>query len=333
MKKGKEYEILVEKLYSRIIPGSTIKRNDKIYGHNSKKNREIDLSIRQSIGPHKVLMIVQVRDKKRTVDVNAIGELSSVVEDVRANKGIMISAKGFTHGALEMAKAKNIDALTAHDLDNPKWTIDVRMPVILDVCTGNVSQSFVLVASEEYALHANKLAKEGKRFSAPPLHLFRISQDGGKTFKTIQETSYEILSHIEDDKMFDGQEHKAEYKGENEILLQVAENVTTPLRDVVFKFKAIKKSYYKYFKVEEFKGLIDRSTNFVTRVNVRVVSEEFEVNNFDIIDKEGLDLSTWMEYHESVNLIHPYKIRVSQITMGFPKPPVKWKILHKPSSL
>lgn len=326
MKKGKEYEILIEKLYSKITPGCTIKRNDKIFGHDSKTEREIDLSIRQTIGPHNVLMIVQARDKNRKVDVNAIGELVTVVRDVRANKGIIISAKGFSKNALELANTHSIDALTAHDLDNRKWAIDLRMPIILNVYTGNVKPSFTLVAGDLYVQYSRKVTREGKIIPAPPMHLFQISKDNGKTFKTIQQTIYEIVSDIDDEALLDGKEHTAEYKNDApEMVVWVAEGVTTPIVDFVFKFTVERKRYYKYFKVEEFRGLVDRTTNQITRVNVRVASEEFEVNNFDIITKNGLDLTTWNEYNDGIKLIHPYNISVTQVSMGFPKGPIKWK--------
>ncbi len=41
MKKGSEFEILIEKLYKKLDPESIVKRNDKIIGHNSKIERNV----------------------------------------------------------------------------------------------------------------------------------------------------------------------------------------------------------------------------------------------------------------------------------------------------
>ncbi|MFM9839710.1 MAG: restriction endonuclease [Cyclobacteriaceae bacterium] len=172
MKPGKEYEVLIETLYKKLDPESIIKRNDKIYGYDSKIYREIDISIKHQFGPHEVLMIVQAKDHKYPIDVNVIGEFSTVIKDVRANKGVLISPKGFTNAALTVAKSHNIDTLTGHDLNNPKWAIDLRMPVVLYTYTGSFYVEFKLEASQEYA----DLANSGKMPTVPPWHLLKISE-------------------------------------------------------------------------------------------------------------------------------------------------------------
>ncbi len=203
MKKGSEFEGLIEMLYKKLDPESTIKRNDKILGHDSKIDREIDVSIRRKIGLHEILMIVQAKDYQNKVDVNVIGEFRAVIEDVKANKGIIISAKGFTQAALNFANSHNIDALTGHDINNPKWTIDLRMPVILSAYNGGYTAKFIFEASHEYA----DLVNSGHIVKAPPIPEMKITDDDGKSFYTIDE-KFNFLCGYGHLKHYDGEEHE-----------------------------------------------------------------------------------------------------------------------------
>lgn len=316
MKKGNEYEILIEKLYKKLDQDSVIKRNDKIYGHNSETFREIDLSIRRNIGIHPILLIVQARDRSRKVDVNAIAEFKGVIDDVKANGGIFISTKGFYKPAISLAKKYNIDVLTGHDLSNPNWAIDYRMPVILSTYEGSYTVSFILEASQEYA----DLANSGKMPKAPPWTEWKISDDNGRTFHSIAE-KVNFLCGYDHLGFYDGKEHTALYEGI--LQLQVNNDVMTPLKDFKFIFNVTRKVYYKYFEVKQFEGLINRSTNVISRANVVVESDDFLLHNFDLIQKREIDLTTWNIYDENVNLIHPYHMRCMSLKLGVPNSPLK----------
>jgi hypothetical protein len=61
---------------------------------------------------------VQCRDYKALLDVNAVGEFDSVIRDVGAAKGIMVSVHGFTETAKTYARALNIDLLRLPDERN-----------------------------------------------------------------------------------------------------------------------------------------------------------------------------------------------------------------------
>lgn len=321
MKKGREFEVLIEMLYKKLDSQSMIKRNDKLLGHDSKIEREIDVSIRHKIGLHEILMIVQAKDYQNKVDVNVVGEFNAVIKDVKANKGIIISAKGFTTAALNLAKSLNIDALTGHDLNNPKWAIDLKMPVILSVYNGGYTAKFIFEASQEYA----DLVNGGVVVKSPPIPEMRITEDEGKTFHTINE-KFNFLCGYGHLKHYDGEENEARFSGQS-LKLFITEGVLTPLRDFRFIYKVTKKVFYKYFEVKEFQGLINQVSNDIGRANLRIESDEFSLINYDIIEKKQIDLSTWLPYDESVKLIHPYKIECMLIGIGVPKGPITWEFL------
>jgi len=129
-KKWKGYEELIKLIYEELEPLAEVKHNDFIYGETSKIKRQIDISIRSSIAGHDILVIVQAKDQKRKVDVNVVGEFASVLQDVKASKGILICNAGFTKSAREYAKNVKIDLCSAYDSSSIDWQKELKIPVL-----------------------------------------------------------------------------------------------------------------------------------------------------------------------------------------------------------
>ena len=125
-----EYEALIFKIYQELEPHAEVRHNDFIYGHDSKSERQIDISIRQNIAGHKILMIIQAKNIKRSADINVIGEFASVIKDVKAAKGVLICNKGFTKKAKEYAKDLGVDVCSVYDASSKNWTTELNFPVI-----------------------------------------------------------------------------------------------------------------------------------------------------------------------------------------------------------
>jgi hypothetical protein len=308
---GKEFERLVKIIYSKLDSESKIKINDKIEGQDSKIKREIDLSIRRKIGAHEVLIIVQARDYNKRLDINDVGEFLSVIKDVRANKGVIISAKGFSKSAIEFAKTNSIDTLTAHDFVNPKWTLDVKMPVILTEYSGAYKVSFDMVADDNYV----EFAKKGVQVTLPSsIGDFNFTSDG-KTFFTAREAFYDLC--MWDNLIYDNNEHSIEHVAK--VKMHVIDDVLVPVKDLKFQFKLTKKSYYKYFDIKEFIGLIDNVNHKIKPTNFRIEGSDLAVNNYNVEFIDKLSLKSWNNYNDSIKLIHPYNIRLAKLTIAEPK--------------
>jgi hypothetical protein len=127
---GKAYEELIYKIYKEFEPHADIKKNDKILGTESKIQREIDISIKQKIADHEILIIIQAKDHKKRADIKIIGEFDSVIRDVRASKGILICNAGFTKAAKDYAASRAIDLYTAHDASVKDWQTEIKIPVL-----------------------------------------------------------------------------------------------------------------------------------------------------------------------------------------------------------
>src|ERR1700730_17917213 len=109
-----DYQELAAAIYRDLSPNAVVTHDDSIVGLNSGAKRQIDVSIRADLGGHGILIIVQAKDLSRPADVTVVDEFKSVIDDVRASKGVLICRGGFTAKAREYANRLNIDLCTVH---------------------------------------------------------------------------------------------------------------------------------------------------------------------------------------------------------------------------
>jgi hypothetical protein len=131
-KKWKRFEKLIHQIHTELAPqGAIVKLDDKIVGRESKVERQLDVTIRVSVVQYNILIVVECKDEARPIDVGAMGGFASLLRDVRANKGVMISTSGYTPAAIEMARAQGIDSRTYLDTESVDWKSVVTIPVLL----------------------------------------------------------------------------------------------------------------------------------------------------------------------------------------------------------
>ncbi|WNM20098.1 restriction endonuclease [Flavobacterium capsici] len=141
-----EFEKLTARVYTIINNGNGIvKHNDKIKGINSKRDRQIDVSIKYLLpGNHSILIIVSCKNYKKKPNIRLIDEFVGLLQDVNANKGILICKSGFGNSILEYAKTKQIDLCTIEDLENRNLLDDIRIPISFYKFDYNFSVNFSL---------------------------------------------------------------------------------------------------------------------------------------------------------------------------------------------
>jgi hypothetical protein len=125
-----DFEKLIYNIYKQLEPLANVKHNDFILGVESNIPRQIDISIRNKIANHELLIIIQAKKLKKRADINVLGEFDSVIRDVRASKGVLVCNAGFTKSAKEYAAKKKIDLCTAHDASMKEWRGEIQIPVI-----------------------------------------------------------------------------------------------------------------------------------------------------------------------------------------------------------
>ncbi|MFP7656070.1 restriction endonuclease [Chryseobacterium proteolyticum] len=129
MKAGKEYELLIANMYRSLEPNAEVTHDDYILDKTANAKRQIDVSIKYKIAGVDILIIVQAKDYKHKADVLVVDQFNTVINDTKANKGILICSKGFTKAALTKAEFHNIECLTIHSALNKKWETLLRIPV------------------------------------------------------------------------------------------------------------------------------------------------------------------------------------------------------------
>ena len=125
-----DFERMIARIYDCISPRATVTHDDSIAGHDSRINRQIDVSVRFQEAGCNFLIIVQAKTNSKPLDVNAIGEFASVVKDVRASKGVLICNAGFSDAARTLAETVGIDLCSAHDAETKDWRTALKLPVI-----------------------------------------------------------------------------------------------------------------------------------------------------------------------------------------------------------
>lgn len=125
-KSGKYLEDLVAWIQQSVHEKALVIPNEKVLDIQTKKKRQIDISIRLSDGPTHLFVMVEVRDRTKPIDVRYIEEVHSKKQSVNANAASIVSRSGFTKTALEKAKHLGIQTLTYEDAIKSDWSGWIR---------------------------------------------------------------------------------------------------------------------------------------------------------------------------------------------------------------
>ncbi len=131
--KWKRFEKLVYEIQKSFAgTTATVTHKDYILGVDSKVEREIDVSIKQQVAQFAILVVIDCKDYAVPVDVKSVEEFAGLVEDVRANKAVMVSSNGFTPAAVSVAKNKGIDTLCLIDSKGVDWKTFITVPLLIE---------------------------------------------------------------------------------------------------------------------------------------------------------------------------------------------------------
>nr|WP_245363515.1 restriction endonuclease [Neorhizobium galegae] len=117
-------------------------------GRSSQRKRQIDVLVRDRIGQYEFLIVIDCKDYKSPVDVKGVEEFHGLVQDVLAQRGVLVCPRGFTKSAKARAQSLQIDLYSPIDTDIHKWTARVTMPAICDY--RSAAMSFGIEVSSPY---------------------------------------------------------------------------------------------------------------------------------------------------------------------------------------
>ncbi len=97
----KDYEKKVHAYYSQMYPNAHITHNAKIAGRYSGINRQIDILIEDDVADYPIKIVIDTKYYSRKIDVGCVESFISMMEDVEANRGVMIASKGYSEAAIQ----------------------------------------------------------------------------------------------------------------------------------------------------------------------------------------------------------------------------------------
>ena len=108
-KAGREFERLAAQLESSLAPrGAVVKSPDRIRDKFTGQLREVDASIRMTVGSAPVLIVLECRDRSRLQDTTWIEQIATKRLHIGATQTIAVSSKGFTAQAVKAADVHGI---------------------------------------------------------------------------------------------------------------------------------------------------------------------------------------------------------------------------------
>lgn len=127
--KWKRFEKVVARIHMLIAKGAEVKFDDHIIGRKTGNSRQVDVSIRFKQTFYDYLAIVECKDYAGRVPVKEVEAFSKKLEDLGANKGIMVSREGFQDGASKTAAADGIELFTLTEVKSD-WTKTIKAEVL-----------------------------------------------------------------------------------------------------------------------------------------------------------------------------------------------------------
>jgi len=130
---GKAFELLIETIFKNLVKNPELEKvehNIKLEGKDGP--RQIDVLVTSEVVGIKFLTIIECRDYNIKLPVGHIDGFHSKLQDVNANKGVLISKLGFSSKAIAKAKRLGITLCTVQEVSDPNWNPALDLPVIIE---------------------------------------------------------------------------------------------------------------------------------------------------------------------------------------------------------
>ncbi len=131
MKDHQTFEYVTAELHRYLFPHSVVKQNQKIMGRSGVL-RQVDILVEDIVGICPIKIVIDCKYYKSKVDINTVDEVWGLVDDVRANYGMIVCNSGFTEGAVGRANEKGLKLCSILDLQNKEFSIKPKFPVVIE---------------------------------------------------------------------------------------------------------------------------------------------------------------------------------------------------------
>jgi Restriction endonuclease len=119
--KWKVYERMAAKLEEGFQNCSVV-LNHKVIGRRSGVERQVDVWVTGMVGGHEAQVAVECRLYARKVGIKDVEAFHGFIDDVGADRGVIISPSGFTEGATRRAERIELKTLTFEEAEDFDWS-------------------------------------------------------------------------------------------------------------------------------------------------------------------------------------------------------------------
>lgn len=108
MRKGRELELLIERIKKLQLPEAVIQSPEWVIDRDTGTPREVDVGIRHKVGDSEVFIAIECRDKKDVQDIQWIEQLIAKKESVGAHALFAVTGSDFTKPAIIKAQKRGV---------------------------------------------------------------------------------------------------------------------------------------------------------------------------------------------------------------------------------
>ena len=99
----KDYEKEIHDYFSKTYPNASITYDAKITGRYSKIERQIDVLIEDDVAGFASRVVVDAKYFSKPIDIKCVESFISMLQDLDANQGLMVTQKGYSKAAINRA--------------------------------------------------------------------------------------------------------------------------------------------------------------------------------------------------------------------------------------
>jgi predicted helicase len=99
----RDYEKEIFQYFKTLYPDCKISYDVKKKGKYSKQNRQIDVLVEATVADFPIILIVDAKYYSKKVDVKEVESFISMLEDLDAHQGLMVTALGYSDAAINRA--------------------------------------------------------------------------------------------------------------------------------------------------------------------------------------------------------------------------------------
>jgi hypothetical protein len=99
----KDYEKEVHDYFSKTYPNASITYDAKVTGRYSKIERQVDVLIEDDVAGFASKIIIDAKYFSKNIDIKCVESFISMLQDLDANQGLMVTQKGYSKAAINRA--------------------------------------------------------------------------------------------------------------------------------------------------------------------------------------------------------------------------------------